>query len=112
MFAGDALFILLEYLFRMTVFAIKRHRIQTWPLTNSVVTAAAIPKSGYSHVVEVDYLYQIDGERFAGKNKIPFFSRSNAEICVKQFMAGAELTIRVKPGKPSVSVLHKNYRLS
>ena len=63
-------------------------------------------------MVEVDYLYQVDGERFAGKNKIPFFFRSNAEICMRQFTAGTELTIRVKPANPSVSVLHKNYRLS
>lgn len=111
MFAGDILFMFLQYLFRITVFAIRRHGGKTWPVTTATVTGAAIPKSGYSHMIEVDYLYKVDGERFAGKGKIPFFFQSNAEICMKQFVTGTELTVRVKPGDPSVSVLQKNYRL-
>lgn len=111
MFLGDVLFILLEYLFRLGVFKIRRRRSQAWPLTMATVTSAAAPKSAYSHVVEVDYLYKVNGERYTGKIKIPFFFRSNAEIWMKQFVPGAELTIRMKPGDPSKSVAHKNYRL-
>lgn len=111
MLAGDVLFILLEYLFRLTAFAIRRRISQTWPLTQATVTGVPVPKSGYNHVVELDYQYKVEGKRFAGKSKIPFVFRINAEICAKQFVTGKELTIRVKPGDPSVSVVHKNYRL-
>jgi hypothetical protein len=107
MFAGDILIMFLEYLFRVTVFTIKRRRSETWPH----VTATDVPKSGYSHEVVVDYLYQVDGERFAGSSKIPFLFQSNAKICRKQFVTGTKITVRVKSGDPSVSVLHKNYRL-
>jgi hypothetical protein len=110
MFPGDILFMFLAYLFRVTVFVIRRHRSQTWPVTKATVTGSSFSKSGYSHQVEVDYLYQVDGERFAGKSKMPFLFRSNAEICMKQFVTGTELSVRVKPGNPSVSVVHKNYR--
>jgi hypothetical protein len=111
MFAGDLLFIFLQYLFHVTVFAIKRRRSETWPHITATITGSFIPKSGYSHLVEVDYQYKVDGERFVGKSRMPFLFRSNAEICMKQFVTGAEIDVRVEPGDPSVSVVHKNYRL-
>jgi hypothetical protein len=42
---------------------------------------------------------------------MPFIFRSNAEACMKQFVTGAKITVRVKPNDPSISVVHKNYRL-
>jgi hypothetical protein len=85
MFAGDILIMFLEYLFRVTVFTIKRRKSKTWPHVTATVTNSDVPKSGYSHEAVVDYLYQVDGERFAGSSKIPFLFQSNAEICMKQF---------------------------
>jgi hypothetical protein len=111
MFAGDILFIILEYLFRLTVFTIRRHRSESWPQTKATITGFTIPKSITGHMVELDYLYYFADERFAGKSKMPFIFRSNAEACMKQFVTGAKIIVRVKPNDPSVSVVHKNYRL-
>jgi hypothetical protein len=108
---GDILMQLLEYLFRVTVFTIKRRKSESWRHVTATVTNSDVPKSAYSHEAVVDYLYQVEGERFAGQGKIPFLFQSNAEICMKQFVTGAEFTVRVKPGDLSVSVIHRNYRV-
>jgi hypothetical protein len=106
MFPGEILFYFLEYLFRRAVLTIRRRGSHTWPVANAVVTGSAFPKGAPGcYVAEVDYIYRIDDERFVGMSKMPFLFESNGEIYIKQFVAGTEFTVRVKPGDPTVSIV-------
>ena len=106
MLFGDIFFCFLEYLFRRMVLAIKRRGSDTWLVANAVVTGSAFPKGGPGcYVAEVDYIYRVGDERLVGMSKMPFLFQSNGEIYIKQFVTGAEFTVRVKPGDPTISVM-------
>jgi hypothetical protein len=46
-----------------------------------------------------------DGELYTGTNEKPFISHSSGEDYASHFAPGAEFTVRVKPGHPSVSIV-------
>ena len=62
-------------------------------------------------MAEIRYTYRVDGEPFAGAYIKPFIFYVPGERYIKQFVTGAEFTVRVKPGDPLVSVVHKDYLL-
>jgi hypothetical protein len=101
---GFFLYILVEYLIRVTGRAIKRRRSRDWPTTKATVVSATHDKSSSCDLVEVVYTYRLAGERYSGRNKKPFLFSSNAEIYVRDFSPGKEFTVRVRPDDPKVSI--------
>lgn len=53
----------------------------------------------------VYYQYFVNGENYADVDAKPFLWPGSAELYVRKFRRGDELTVRIKPGDPSVSVL-------
>ncbi len=58
-------------------------------------------------MAEVSYIYRVDGEPFLGTKKEPFIFHSSGEEYISHFVTGKELTVRVKPGDPMVSVVNE-----
>ncbi len=55
-------------------------------------------------VAEVFYKYYVDGISYADVHRKPFVVEALAKDYAEQFVYGNEIKIRVKPGKPSVSI--------
>jgi len=55
-------------------------------------------------VAEIFYKYYVDGMSYADVYRKPFIVESSAKDYAERFAAGNEIKIRVKPGKPSVSI--------
>jgi len=103
--AGFFLDIIIEYLIRAMGRAIKRRRSRDWPTVRATVTSSECPKSSGCNLTEVFYLYRFNGERYAGRDKKPFWFSVNAEIYIRDFPPGTEITVRVKPNDPKVSIV-------
>ena len=86
---------------------VRRYRSQN--LAASVVTAT-VTDSNYRRggfgcdVAEIYYAYYVKGEPFTGTHEKPFTSHNSGDDYLRHFHAGINLTVRVKPGDPSVSV--------
>lgn len=103
--AGFFLEVIVEYLIRALGRAIKRRRSRAWPTVSATVTSSECPKNSGCNLAEVSYLYRFNGERYAGRDKKPFWFSVNAEIYIRDFPPGTEITVRVKPKDPEVSIV-------
>jgi hypothetical protein len=103
--AGWFLDILIEYLFRVSVRAIKLLRSHSWPITKGTVLSASCPRASYGcTVVNVDYEYVVDGVKYADSCEKPFLVYASGEAYAELFVKGEDFKVRLKPGGPSVSV--------
>lgn len=56
-------------------------------------------------VVEITYLYTVDGEPFTGTSQEPFLSSTLAKLQVDWFPAGSEIVVRVNPANHKMSIV-------
>jgi hypothetical protein len=92
--------VLIAYLIRVLIRATKLLRGHSWPASKATLMSAIVEgKNG-----AVYYKYSVDGENYADVDVKPFLWPGSAEIYVRKFRREDELTVRVKPGHPSVSV--------
>jgi len=101
---GLVLDIVVEYLIRTIGRAIKRGRSRNWPTTKATVVSSRCEASS-CNLATVVYTYHFDGEVYPGTDKKPFWFSSNAEVYIRDFPAAKEITVRVKPNKPEVSIV-------
>jgi hypothetical protein len=102
---GWFLDIFVEYLFRVSVRAVKLLRSRSWPVTKGTVLSADCPRASYGcTVATVYYEYIVDGKKYEAAYEKPFILRDSGAEYAGQFVAGLELKVRLKPGDPSVSV--------
>jgi uncharacterized protein DUF3592 len=102
---GFFLYAIVEYLIRVTGHAIKEGRSRDWPMTRATVVSARYDKTSSCNLTEVVYTYRFNGEHYSGKNTKPFWFSTNAEIYTRDFPSGTEITVRVKPNHPEVSIV-------
>lgn len=95
---------LLEYLLRVIVRSIATLRSTRWPARKAIVTRSDFSVGLACQVVKVVYTYSVDGDHYGGTDRKPFVFWEIAEINAKGFSPGSEITVRVRPGDPSVPV--------
>jgi hypothetical protein len=97
--------ILVEYLFRVIVRAVRLLRSRDWPVAMGIVLSAECPRSWYGcTVASVYYEYPIAGEKYGAVYEKPFLSHDSGVEYAAQFVKGIDFKVRVKPEDPSTSV--------
>jgi hypothetical protein len=100
--------IFVEYMFRLITHMFRRRGSGSWPVAQATVTSSTCPKAMYGcDVAEVCYTYRVDGELYTGVNEKPFTSHDSGESYVSNFAPGTEFTVRVKPGRPLISIVRE-----
>jgi len=80
-----------------------------WPLANATVTAPPTSSSGLGcPIVEIVYSYRFKGELYTGLHEEPFLLADSVANCFERFAEGRSIVVRVKPGKPEVSIVCKD----
>lgn len=102
---GWYLDVLVAYLFRIIARSIMTLRSRRWPTRKATVTRSDSPNGFACEVVKVVYTYSFNGDHYGGTDTKPFLFKQIAEINTKEFPSGKEITVRVNPDNPSVSVL-------
>jgi hypothetical protein len=99
--------VLVEFLIRMAINALRKARSRSWSVTFATVKEACLEKghTGGCRLAVVKYGYRIDGERYSGTYKEPFLIGGLAEDYVRGFPSESETPIRTDPADPSKSVL-------
>jgi hypothetical protein len=92
----------LIYLFKCVHNAIKGTGSGNWPRTEATVSDD--PSQG-DHAIEIPYCYRIEGELYTGLHEEPVFGGAGNEY-LRRFTKGRTFVVRVKPGRPEVSVLN------
>ena len=105
MLSGWFVDIVIEYLLRNLTRAVRRRGSSAWPRATATVTSSVFKKGYACYVAEVVYTYRVAGELYLGTEKKPFLSRDAGNAYAEHIIAGAEFTVRVKPGDPSISVV-------
>lgn len=105
--AGWVLDIFLEYLGRVVMRIVQLVRSRSWPSVTAKVTSSFYVKAGFGcDIVEIDYKYRVNGQRYTGTYKKPWFGSWGDEYAAR-FPRDTELVALVKPGEPSVSVMER-----
>jgi hypothetical protein len=55
-------------------------------------------------VAEIVYVYEVEGSTYSGFNEKPFISPNSAENYAAGFVSESALVVRLKPGRPEISV--------
>lgn len=110
---GLFLDVVVEFVVRVVLRMVRLFRSKSWPtVTGKVITSVYQKADTGCDVAEVHYNYQVDGEYYSGKYVNPFVSNMHGVDYVARFPPGTEIVLRVKPGKPSISVMDKRGSVS
>jgi hypothetical protein len=110
---GLVLDVWVEWLVRVVMRLVQVLRSNSWPTVSGKVNAADYQKATFGcDLVAILYEYHLDGHVYVGSYKNPFISPLLAERYVARFPNGTELVLRVKPGKPSISVMDRKASIS
>lgn len=106
---GLVIDIFVEFIVRVVMRMVQIFRSSSWPTVTGKVTDSTYQKAGYGcDVAEISYKYRVDGELYTGMYVKPFISNVHGEDYIARLPVGTELVLRVKPGKPSISVMDKH----
>lgn len=98
--------IYVEFLYRLVLSLLKRHRSSNWPRAEAEVMSAECPQATYGcAVAEVYYKYRINGELYVGIHEKGFITNSSGRDYTDEFPIGRKIIVRLKPEGPSVSIL-------
>ena len=106
MLAGWFIDILVVYLFRVVVRFVKARGSAAWIVCKATVTGSRYLLKTCD-VVEITYLYRLDGEPFTGISQEPFLSSTLAKRQVDWFPAGSEIVVRVNPTDHQTSIVRE-----
>jgi len=103
---GLVIDIYVEFLYRFVVGLLKRRGSNNWPEEKAEVTSSDCPRAGYGCDVAEN------GELYTGIHEKGFIFHSSGRNYASEFPPGREITIRVKPGNPSVTIMREKIRPS
>jgi uncharacterized protein DUF3592 len=105
---GLVIDIYVEFLYRLIVSLLKRHRSNNWPRTEGEVMSSQCPQATYGcEVAQVYYKYRLKGELYVGIHERGFILNSSGKDYAHQFSPKRRIIVRVKPTDASVSVLQE-----
>jgi hypothetical protein len=95
------------YVLQELVRGVKLLRSREWPIITGTVLSAECPPTiwVFCSVCTIYYAYKVRGESFGDTYNKPFFSKEAGKEYADQFIKGADLKVRVKPGDPTRSVV-------
>jgi hypothetical protein len=97
--------IFVGYFIRVAIRSMKVLRARTWPPAKASVMSSNCTQHAYGgDYAEVFYKYYVDGVSYADVHNKAFLLPSSAKFYANQFVPGSEISIRVKPGNPAVSI--------
>jgi len=98
-------YVVVGYLVRMTIGLVKGRGSDQWPRENATVWSSNTSNLYGGGVAEIIYSYSHNGRYFSGTHEKQFLSYDSANWYVAGFPKGAQLVVRVKPGRPKTSIL-------
>ena len=106
---GLVLDIYVEYLFRVIFRFFKARGSTSWPVVTAKTTITNCRAGGFGcAVANIAYKYRVDGELYTGADSSPFVYTSSAKAYLEDHPPGTELVVRVRPNRPSYSVVRQN----
>jgi hypothetical protein len=97
--------VLIEWLIRLVVRAVRKLNSMSWPVVDATVTNARCERASYGcHVADVFFDYSFRGQDFSGIHEEPFLIHSVGEDYANRFVAGRRIRVRVKPAHPETTV--------
>jgi hypothetical protein len=75
---------------------------ESWPRATATIVAKRKVTTADSAII---YTYYANGGFYSGTDEKPFFLGRSATKYANQFSKGSNLTVRVKPGDPKVSII-------
>jgi hypothetical protein len=107
---GWYLDVLVGYLisfFRIVARKRRARRCNGWVETTATIVGISCRTTFFlpRPIAEIVYTYHIDGGFYGGVDEKPFYVESSAQKYVKQVAKGDNLVVRVKPGKPEISIV-------
>ena len=97
--------IYVEYLFRVTVRAVRLVRSRDWPVMRATALSAECPHAGYGcTVATVYYEYIVGRQKHGAAFEKAFVVYDSGARFAGGFMKGSELAVRVDPRNPLVTV--------
>ena len=93
--------VLIAFLVRVFIRGVKLLQSRNWPIVKAKVVSA---KRNDGSLAEIHYRYSVHGKNYTDVYKVPFCVVDAGDFA-RRFEPGDELKVRVKPDKPSVSVL-------
>jgi len=104
---GWYLDVLVSWLIRTVVQAVRTRQSVTWPIGKGTVSSTSSPSAIGGPVAEIGYTYIYKGEYYSGVHRKAFLSRDSATDYVNQFVLGAEIYLRINPAQPETSLFVK-----
>lgn len=98
--------VFLEWLFRIFVRLFRLINSRDWPIRTATVLYAECTNVAAlgCEIATLHYDYTVNGKKYSGAYEKPFIFHSSGVDYANQFAKGAQFKLRVKPGKPEVSV--------
>lgn len=96
--------VLIVYLFRVAVRFVKARGSAAWIVCKATVTGSRY-RMEIGAIVDITYLYTVDGEPFTGISHEPFLSSTLAKRQVDWFPAGSKIVVRVNPADHNKSIV-------
>ena len=93
--------VLVVYLIRLAIRAVKTRHSQRWPVENGTVTFS----NAQGPVAHVGYTYTHRGKFFSGGHKKPFVFVESAKRYAAGLPPGTRIIVRVKAGYPQISIV-------
>ena|SRR5947199_5656145 len=94
------------YVLRALLRMWKRRGTSHWERRQAHVASIAFePRVWGCDVVEIVYVYKIEGETYSATESVPFLWKSSAEDYIRRNPKDSMLHIRVNPSEPGVSVV-------
>jgi hypothetical protein len=79
--------------------------VKKWPTAEAAATGGAVRPNFLGHYkAEIAYSYRFNGNLYTGLHRERVFTRWDTEL-LRRFPTGRTFVVRVKPGKPEVSVM-------
>jgi hypothetical protein len=106
MISGWYFDVVIGYLIRILIRAVRARGSNTWPVEKATVSNSRCPAAQYGGpVAEIIYTYIHEGSYFSGIQRKPFLLRGSAEDYASRFPSASDVLVRVKPGEPEVSIV-------
>ena len=96
------------YLFKSTVRLLGLRGSRLWPIQPAKVASVNCWKKLGGSVVELIYVYTVEGSIYSNVDEIPFLSKHSAKKYASRFEKGEKLMVRRKPSQPAISVVRED----
>ena len=98
---------LFVYMFKTLAGGLRARGSASWQLANACLSSPGLADRGFwaCPTAEITYTYRYNGELYSDIYERPFLLLNSATEYALRFRVGDVIVVRIKPGKPDVSVV-------